>query len=548
MVRVEDDWLIVGTPSFRRAFAVDGGYTKSDMYLAPLRRVSAALLIGLSILCLAAVAQAPQDVRVALVIGNSSYVGAPLLNPANDARAMSDILRGLGFTVVELRDGRKAQMAQAIGQVRDLLKGKQGVGMLYYAGHGLQLDWRNYMVPVDAQLASTADVQAQTIDVNTVIEAFRSAGNRMNILVLDACRDNPFAATATGKGLAQLDAPPGTLLAYATAPGNVAEDGDVKAGNGLYTQFLLDEIKKPMARIEDVFKRVRLQVRQKSQGRQIPWESTSLEDDFFFNTGKVVAVARPDERAREAGFNAEKADWDRIKESRQAADFYAFLQKYPSGFLSEQAQALLERFEQAKIVAQSDRNGDIQPPSLVRYRPGDIYEYATRDGLTGLVVGRRTGSIVKVTEQSVHQFNLYRANSRDVLSPAGALMESDRSTFDPAIALLPGGEYQVGKRWSGRTTVTDGIATSQRPTFRKGWLEYEGRIVAKEKVTVPAGTFDAYKIQMDYSGQHLGRWRETYWMQPEWGFPVKKVLESRSRTGGPEIAIDEMVSREKGGT
>jgi uncharacterized caspase-like protein len=246
-------------------------------------------------------AQAPLDIRVALIIGNSAYVGAPVLgNPANDARAMSEVLRSLGFSVVELRDGNRVQMAAAITRVRDSLKGKQGVGMLYYAGHGLQLDWHNYMVPVDARLNIAADVAVQTIDLSSVIDAFKVAGNRMNIVVLDACRDNPFASsTSSAKGLAQLDAPPGTFLAYATAPGNVAEDGDEKSGNGLYTQYLLQELKKPTAKIEDVFKRVRLNVRKQSQGRQIPWESTSLEDDFFFNDG-VKFTIKPEEIERMA--------------------------------------------------------------------------------------------------------------------------------------------------------------------------------------------------------------------------------------------------------
>jgi uncharacterized caspase-like protein len=245
-----------------------------------------AALIGLSF---PALAQAPRDIRVALVIGNSAYATAPLANPSNDARAMGDTLRGLGFTVIELHDGRRSQMNEAITRVRDALRGQQGVGMLYYAGHGLQLDWHNYMVPVDAQLTQASDVANQTVDVNAVIEAFKSAGNRMNIVVLDACRDNPFSATGSGKGLAQLDAPTGTFLAYATAPGNVANDGDTASGNGLYTRFLLRELKNPTAQIEDVFKRVRLHVRKNSQGQQIPWESTSLEDDFYFVPGAAAS-------------------------------------------------------------------------------------------------------------------------------------------------------------------------------------------------------------------------------------------------------------------
>jgi uncharacterized caspase-like protein len=267
---------------------------------------------------------------------------------------MTKSLKSLGFDVIELRDGSKAQMAEAIAKVREMVEGKQGVGMLYYSGHGQQLEWRNYMVPVDASLAKPADVPEQTVDVGNVIEAFKTAGNRMNILVLDACRYNPFADTASGKGLAQFDAPPGTLLAYSTAPGNVADEGD--GSNGLYTQYLPAELSKPAARIEDVFKRVRYQVRQKSAGRQVPWESTSLEDDFYFDDARSKAAKAERDRlvkdaaAREEAFAAEKLDWDRIKESGNAGDFYAFLNRYPSGLISEQARFQLERLQQAAVT------------------------------------------------------------------------------------------------------------------------------------------------------------------------------------------------------
>ena len=293
----------------------------------------AAALSNMALLSIPATAQAPLDLRVALIIGNSAYAGnMALVNPANDAKAMADVLKRLGFTVIELRNGNKAQMTAAIAQVSNSLKGKQGVGMLYYAGHGLQLDWRNYMVPVDANLKNAADVPAQTIDLSSVVDIFKAAGNRMNIVVLDACRDNPFGGnTSSAKGLAQLDAPPSTFLAYATAPGNVAEDGDVKSGNGLYTQFLLQELKRPTAKIEDVFKRVRLNVRKQSNGRQIPWESTSLEDDFFFNDG-VKYTIKPEDL------------------ERMAAEVRAIEQRR----LAQEAEAL-ERIQQAALAKERER-------------------------------------------------------------------------------------------------------------------------------------------------------------------------------------------------
>ena len=282
-----------------------------------LRRSLGHLAVGLGFLCLSVSAQAPLDIRIALVIGNAAYPGAPLANPVNDAKGMADTLRSLGFTVVQVIDGRHDQMADAIARVSETLKGKRAVGMLYYAGHGLQLDWRNYMVPVDAKLRKPDDIITQTVDVGSVIEAFKGAGNRMNILVLDACRDNPFGVRVTGRGLAQLDAPPGTLLAFATAPGNVAEDGEAD-GNGLYTQYLLQELRKPTEKIEDVFKRVRLQVRQKSEGRQIPWESTSLEDDFYFNDG-VKFTFKPEELKRLAD-QARQKEQMRLQQEQQARE------------------------------------------------------------------------------------------------------------------------------------------------------------------------------------------------------------------------------------
>ena len=152
------------------------------------------VLIGCFFLTYSSIAQAPLDVRVALVIGNAAYVSIPALgNSTNDAKSMATILRKLGFQVVEVVDGNKAQMEKAVDDLQALLKGKQAVAMLYYAGHGLQLDWHNYMVPVDVKLTQASDVPKQTIDIEAVITSFKKATTRMNIIVLDACRDNPFA-------------------------------------------------------------------------------------------------------------------------------------------------------------------------------------------------------------------------------------------------------------------------------------------------------------------------------------------------------------------
>ena len=441
--------------------------------------------------------------------------------------------------MIESHDASKKQMEEALSQVRDALNGKSGVGMLYYAGHGVQLDWHNYMVPVDARLASAADVVAQTVDVGAVIDVFKSAGNRINIVVLDACRDNPFATTSSGKGLAQMDAPPGTLLAYATAPGNVAEDGDATSGNGLYTQYLVKEITQPSARIEDVFKRVRLQVRKQSQGRQVPWESTSLEDDFYFNAERRP-VQFDREHEREAAFNEQKTEWDRIANSNRADDFYAFLQKYPNGFISEQAQSKLDRLDAAKVQAQADRFGEVQSPVANRFRVGDSYDFVTKDGMTGLERDRVTAQVLSVDGEVAHYSRSFGGNLPGSSTIAGALLTDSVGTYDPPLVQIPGSEYQVGKRWSGRSNVT------LHGSGAKVVIDYDGYIAARERVDVPAGSFETYRVDLKFVVSDGSRRKFTMWMQPDWGYPVKILYEIRTRSGGaPEIVTRELVARRR---
>ena len=221
--------------------------------------------------------------RIALIIGNSKYPDSPLTNPFNDANAMGKELKVLGFDTQVLLDSNLKDLGAAIQAYSARISKSKAVGLFYYAGHGVQLAWRNYLVPVDANIDRVDDIPKRTFELNNMLQALNKAQNPMNIIILDACRDNPFGKNlpTEQKGLSQFDAPNNSLLCYATAPGNVASDG---AGvNGLFTENLLREMRDPDAKIEDVFKRVRLKVRLASKGQQIPWESTSLEEDFYFN-------------------------------------------------------------------------------------------------------------------------------------------------------------------------------------------------------------------------------------------------------------------------
>lgn len=219
--------------------------------------------------------------KTALVIGNSTYISSPLKNPASDAKTVAKALRDLGFTVDERTNLNQNDMKLAIESFGKAIK-QGGVGLFFYAGHGMQVNGRNYLIPVDVEIQGEAEVDIKAVDAGAVLAKMDIAKNSTNIVILDACRNNPFARSfrSANSGLASMNAPSGTLIAYATAPGSVASDGT--GANGLYTQEVVKAIKKPGLKIEDAFKQVRSGVQNQTQGKQVPWESSSLVGDFYF--------------------------------------------------------------------------------------------------------------------------------------------------------------------------------------------------------------------------------------------------------------------------
>jgi formylglycine-generating enzyme required for sulfatase activity len=257
----------------------------------------------------------PSQKRVALVIGNAAYGSASLKNPVNDARAMATALRGLGFDVIERENLTKAAFERVVLEFGRALS-PQAVGLVYFAGHGLQAGGKNYLVPVDV---SPEEVSAQAvpllmIDADNVIAQMTAACARINLVILDACRSTPLDRrfrSGIGAGLAQMAAPTGTLIAYASAPGQVASDGSGE--HGLYTQELLEAMRAPGLSVEEVFKRVRTAVRLASANAQTPWESSSLEGDFYFGTPPVQMMA-----AEETEISRLRAELDAMRQPANA--------------------------------------------------------------------------------------------------------------------------------------------------------------------------------------------------------------------------------------
>ncbi len=224
--------------------------------------------------------------RLALVIGNSAYQnGGILRNPVNDARAMATTLEKLNFTVLKYENLNQSQIKQRIDEFGSKMA-NYDVALFYYAGHGIQTNGLNYLVPVDASLTTEQQVEYQCVRADRMFGSI--VGEKTHIIILDACRNNPFERSwgrnTNGSGLAFMQAPSNSFIAYATAPGQTASDGT--GNNGLYTEFLIQEMLIPNKTISQIFQSVRARVENKSENelnnKQTPWESTSLTNDFYF--------------------------------------------------------------------------------------------------------------------------------------------------------------------------------------------------------------------------------------------------------------------------
>ncbi len=291
---------------------------------------------------------------MALVIGNSSYgdnIGF-LKNPVNDAILMAHQLKASGFAVTLVTDADQRDMKRAIrdfgAQLREA--GRNGIGLFFFAGHGVQVSGGNYLIPLKAEIEAEADVDIEAVSANGVLTQMAEADTGVNIIILDACRNNPFARgfRSITRGLARMDAPTGSILAYSTAPGMVAADGDGK--NSPYTSALSRAMRKPGAKLEDVFKSVRVAVMERTSGQQVPWESSSLTGDFFFagqqqqtaaiqsqptvKPAPVAPAVTPPTPAATAPGTAETAFWQSVEEMGTKSAFEAYLSTYPEGLFA----------------------------------------------------------------------------------------------------------------------------------------------------------------------------------------------------------------------
>jgi hypothetical protein len=316
------------------------------------RRAYRALAAAACAFALAALAASD---RVALLIGNNNYGSTPLRNAVNDARDLSEALKELGFQVIVRENASRKDMIDAIREFGTAIDGAS-TALFFYAGHAMQFKDRNYLIPIDAAMGTEEDVTFFSVEIGQVFDRMDRARTRFNFILLDACRDNPFAASfkVSSSGLAQMSAPSGTMVAYATAPGSVAADGYGR--NGIYTKHILQNIKVPDLPAEIMFKRVREGVERETRRLQTPWDSSSLKGDFVFNatTTRTAAIAPASGPSADMNLQMEREFWISVRESSRPEDIRAYLDKYPSGNFASLAKNRLDSLVRPTRTASAD--------------------------------------------------------------------------------------------------------------------------------------------------------------------------------------------------
>lgn len=398
-----------------------------------------------------------KEKRIALIIGNGAYQKAKALpNPPNDAADMAKTLKDLGFEVLSGVNQNKRQMETLIREFGAKLS-NGGVGLFYYAGHGIQVSGENYLIPVDADIPEEDEVSYAAVPVNLVLRKMATAGNDLNIVILDACRNNPFARSwrafrsgETSDGLAKISPPTGTLVLYATEPGKVASDGAGR--NGLFTEALLKNIKKPNLEYDQMVRAVSADVWQKSNKTQLPWKEGNSLQDFYFVKGGANAAANPipTDKSNEPTIVAkdraaqEHEAWDLVKNSGDTEDFRFFLKEFPDGSNAAKAKIRLEELvwqsvrgaDKTKIQAYLSEfpNGANASAARIRIRQLETAGNPTTTTSGNTTANRTAGAVTKAT------------------LPGGVEM---------SFAYVPAGEFQMGSTQSDNEKPVHTVKISQ---------------------------------------------------------------------------------------
>ena len=353
-----------------------------------------------------------QSQRIALVVGNANYATIGTLdNPVNDAELIGGTLEAAGFAVDYLIDANQTQLEAAVVALGRKLRdaGPEAVGVFYYAGHGVQSDGKNYLIPVDAALGDEAELEIVGLQADLILRQMGTAQNATNVVILDSCRNNPFAEVQglDANGLAKMTPRPGTFLSYATGPGDVAFDG--LDGHSPFSAALADAMRVPDRPIEEVFREVRIRVVEETRGIQTPWETSLLTRAFSFFPATVDTPVS----------DAEADRWAQVGTSPDPQALVAFLRSFPQGRFAPEARRDLERLlAEAEVPGPDSAQRGL---SLVGGQPSDLERDLMRAALFQAM--RRTTARCSMPFRAAfmrhgRSWNWKRGNSRISACPA----------------------------------------------------------------------------------------------------------------------------------
>ncbi|HET9643115.1 MAG TPA: caspase family protein [Burkholderiaceae bacterium] len=515
------------------------------------------LLVALTfaIPCVQAAGREITEKRIALVIGNAAYRNDPLDNPVNDARMIAQSLGKAGFEVSLRENLDRNGLVNAVREFSSRLN-ENTIAVLYYAGHGLQLRDRNYLIPIDADIRNEDEIPITSLDLGFLLGRMSEARSRINIVILDACRNNPFIGRAGPKaqGLAQMDAPVGSLLAYSTAPGKLAADG-LGGPNSLYALHLAKHLLTPGLPVEHVFKRVREGVVRDTQGLQVPWESSSLQGEFAFVPG-TTQLAQSRETQTDIEAAGEIAFWNSIQASTRADEYRAYLRQYPSGRFAALAQTRVAAYTPATATATAPTTGTsppsgspTSPPSTVQTarrdtlpHVGDTWRYRVQDQFR---IGDLflTARVEGVTAEGV---------AESWTTTSDAKLRTALAPLEPGFYTLPGWtltppEFSPYLLASGSLKPGQTIPGQPR-RIEQAMVALRGRVEGEEEVAVGAGRFHTLKLVLRGQASMRGGGRtatvsteHTVWYAPQVKRMVKYTVSTRVGDSVREATTFELV-------
>ncbi len=454
--------------------------------------------------------------RVALVIGNGGYTNIQALpNPANDATLMMSTLKKLDFDVISAIDQDKAGMERAIVQFGRKLRssGKDAVGLFYYAGHGVQSNGVNYLLPLNLDVRDESELELFAVSANWVLGQMENAGNAINMVFLDSCRDNPFKTksyrgTTSTRGLAKMVAPMGSYIGYATAPDEKALDGAGR--NSPFTKALVKAIQMPDLTVEQAFKRTRLEVLEKTAKLQTPWDSSSLTGDFYF-AGRGSSGSG---NSSGQTVNADALFWQSVQTSTNPASFEAYLTAYPNGKFAGLARIRLSELQQTQVAAIDPASGpEIAELSEERRikASGNVNVRAGPSTSEKRVGRARGGERVRVTGKVLGS-DWYRVALSG--GKSGFVHGDLLTSFDPAPSPAQPATTETATGSSSNTQVA--VGTYDQLEYSPG-VKFRDCTDCPEMIVVPGGRFTmgSPKYEQDWYVEQGAKREWANWESPQ---------------------------------